>query len=345
MRMNDPDHSSGQRQPSAATEAASTLRVREVCKSFGAVRAVRGISFDLRQGEVVGLMGPNGAGKTTTIRMITGFFPPDAGSISVMGHDSVEDALAARRCIGSMPEAAPLYAEMAVEDYLDFRCRLFGLRRGERKAAVAKGLDRCRLGEVRRRRVGQLSKGFKQRVGLASALLHEPPIVVLDEPTDGLDPTQVRDARAMIRELAQSRTMLICSHVLPEVEQMCNRVILIAGGVVRADGTPAQIAARHGDGQVFTLEVKSKDGTARHLEGLFMKVQGVIDVLESRLPDGWTRLKVRTSAELSDPRERLAIAAADAELLVRELSPVAASLERAIVSLLEQPQGGPEDKP
>lgn len=338
-------HNPDQPRPPSVAGSTPTLCVRDVCKSFGAVRAVRGISFELCQGEVVGLMGPNGAGKTTTIRMITGYFPPDAGSISVMGHDSMRDSLAARRCIGSMPEAAPLYAEMAVEDYLDFRCRLFGLSRGERKAAVGKGLERCRLGEVRRRRIGQLSKGFKQRVGLASSLLHEPPIVVLDEPTDGLDPTQVRDARALIRELAQSRTMLICSHVLPEVEQMCSRVILIAGGVVRADGTPAQIAARSGDGQVFTLEVKSRDGTARHLEGLFMKVQGVADVLESRLPDGWTRLKVRTHAAMSDPRERLAVAADDAELVVRELSPVAASLERAIVSLLEEPAGVTEAKP
>lgn len=321
-----------------ATDTQPTLSVQGVTKSFGRVQAVRGVSFDLRRGEVVGLLGPNGAGKTTTIRMITGYMPPDDGRILVMGHDNVRDSLAARRCIGSLPEAAPLYAEMAVEDYLDYRARLFGLARADRRVAVAKGIDRCRLHDVRRRRVGQLSKGFKQRVGLASSLLHEPPIVVLDEPTDGLDPTQVRDARAMIRELAESRTMLICSHVLSEIEQMCSRVILIAGGRVRADGTPQQLAARSADGQLFTLEVRSRDGSSRHLEAIFMKVQGVVDVLESNLPDGWTRLKVRTRADLSDPRERLAAAASDADLLVRELSPASASLERAIVSLLESPE-------
>jgi len=322
----------------AGLDAAPTLSVQGVTKCFGGVWAVRGVSFDLRRGEVVGLLGPNGAGKTTTIRMITGYLPPDDGRILVMGHDNVRESIAARRCIGSLPEAAPLYAEMAVADYLDYRSRLFGLSRVERQRAVEKGIERCRLQDVRRRRIGQLSKGFKQRVGLASSLLHEPPIVVLDEPTDGLDPTQVRDARAMIRELAESRTMLICSHVLSEIEQMCSRVILIAGGRVRADGTPEQLAARSGGGQMFTLEVKSRDGAARHLEAIFMKVQGVADVLESTLPDGWTRLKVRTRPELSDPRERLAGAASAADLVVRELSPASASLERAIVSLLETPE-------
>src|SRR5712671_529060 len=181
------------------------IRVGSISKAFGRVQAVRRVSFEVPRGQVVGLLGANGAGKTTTIRMVTGFLPPDEGVITVEGFDTVRQSEQARRSLGYLPEAAPAYAEMAVEDYLDFRARLYSMRRAARKAGVERALGQCDLGSVRRRRVGQLSRGYRQRVGLAAAILHDPPVLVLDEPTSALDPRQIRHIRGLIRELAREK--------------------------------------------------------------------------------------------------------------------------------------------
>ncbi|MEK6703591.1 MAG: ATP-binding cassette domain-containing protein, partial [Planctomycetota bacterium] len=235
------------------------LSVQSVYKSFGSFAAVRGISFDLPKARVVGLLGPNGAGKTTTIRMITGFFPPDRGRVVVDGHDSVDDSIAARAAIGYLPESAPLYSEMSVRSFLDFRARLYSLRRPARVAAVARSIDRCWLASVQDKRIGHLSKGFRQRVGLAAALLHDPKVLVLDEPTNGLDPTQINETRRLIAELGQDRTLLISSHILPEVERVCDRVIIVIRGRVRADGTPAELTASTGQSRTYRIEVIAGD--------------------------------------------------------------------------------------
>jgi ABC-2 type transport system ATP-binding protein len=228
------------------------LCVRGVTKSFGSFRAVGGVggagggvgvgvSFEIAKGQIVGLLGPNGAGKTTTIRMITGMFPPDTGTITVNGSDTIDASIAARQAIGYLPESAPAYAEMAVEDLIDFRATLHGLPRRTRKAQVDRAIERCWLSDVRRRRVGHLSKGYRQRVGLAAAIVHDPKVLILDEPSNGLDPTQIAEMRRLIRELGQDRVVLVSSHILPEVEKTCDRVIIMIRGQVAADGTTASL--------------------------------------------------------------------------------------------------------
>ena len=219
------------------------IRVEGVSKYYGSFPAVRDVSFHVPKGQVVGLLGPNGAGKTTTIRMVTGFIPPTKGHISVNGFDTLRQTLDARRSLGYLPESTPLYPEMRVVDYLTFRARLFGVPARARRGAIAHALGKCWLNDVARKRIGQLSKGYKQRVGLAAALLHNPPVLVLDEPSSGLDPTQIYETRKLIRDLAKDRCVLVSSHILPEVERTCDRVLIIARGRLRADGTPGMLLA------------------------------------------------------------------------------------------------------
>ncbi|MCZ6834594.1 MAG: ABC transporter ATP-binding protein, partial [Planctomycetota bacterium] len=191
---------------------------QNLTKRFGRILAVDNLNFEIPQGQVVGFLGPNGAGKSTTIRMITGFLPPTAGRVLIDAHDVALHRRWVRSRIGYLPESAPLYGEMRVREYLKYRSKLFGVPRGKRKSAIDEALDQCGLKDVQRRPISQLSKGYKQRVGLAAALLHDPPVLVLDEPTVGLDPSQIREVRALIRKLAGSHTILVSTHILPEVE-------------------------------------------------------------------------------------------------------------------------------
>ena len=314
------------------------ISVREVHKSFGRVRAVRGVSFDLEPGRVAGLLGPNGAGKSTTIRMITGFLPPDRGGIEVCGHDTISGSLEARRQIGYLPESAPLYTEMSVQGYLDHRARLWRMPRADRRRAIDRCVDRCELRTVRRRRVGHLSKGFRQRVGLAAAMLHDPKVLVLDEPSNGLDPTQIVHTRRLVRDLAEGRTVLVSSHILAEVERTCDRVIVIAGGEVRADGPPADLSK----GRVkpsCIVEFRPRPDSAPAAIGvspestrwLSAAVPGA-DLAAEQIQGGWTRVRIEGAG---DCREPVAVAAAAAQVQIRELHVVTASLERLFIDLIE----------
>ena len=305
--------------------------VREIRKSFGRVDAVRGISFAIQPGEVVGLLGPNGAGKSTTIRIIAGYLTPDRGSVQIDGFDTHSDSLPARRRIGYLPESAPLYPEMSVAGYLDYRARLFGLDRPDRVKAIAAAMDRCRIADVARRRVGQLSKGYRQRVGLASALLHDPPVLILDEPSNGLDPSQIRETRSLVHELAESRTMIVCSHILPEVERLATRLIVIAGGRVRADAPLADLLGRQA-GRRLIVEVP---GDARQLTAALGEVRGIKQVDPAPTGDpAWTRLTIEVLPSAPDPRARIAeLAAATGGL--RELREERPSLERLFLDLVE----------
>jgi ABC-2 type transport system ATP-binding protein len=226
--------------------AGPMLELREMTKRFGAVRAVDAISFTVRQGEIVGFLGPNGAGKTTTMRILAGIFPPTSGEVRVAGHDALREPLACRRVVGYFPEHAPYYPELSVRGFLRFVARLKGLPRAARGDAVARVLADCGLEGVAHRRVGTLSKGYRQRVGLAQALCGDPPILILDEPTIGLDPAQVVEMRDLVGGLRGSRTVLFSSHILSEVEALCERVIVIAGGRIVGEGTPADLGARLG---------------------------------------------------------------------------------------------------
>ncbi len=222
------------------------LAAHDVTKRFGTVEAVTGVTFTIAEGEVVGFLGPNGAGKTTTMRMLAGIFPPTAGTLRVAGYDPLRDPLACRRAVGYFPEHAPYYPELSVCGYLGFVATLKRLPRTARADAVARVLAACGLEDVAHRRVGTLSKGYRQRVGLAQALCGDPPILILDEPTIGLDPAQVVDVRDLVRGLRGQRTVLFSSHVLSEVEAVCDRVIVIARGRIVGEGTAAELGARLG---------------------------------------------------------------------------------------------------
>jgi ABC-2 type transport system ATP-binding protein len=218
------------------------IEARGLSKRYGEVVAVDDVSFSVAPGEVVGFLGPNGAGKTTTMRMLTGFLPPTDGSAEIAGHDIFDEALAARRAIGYLPETPPLYPEMTVRSYVDYVARIKDVPRRERADAVARALDRCALSQVSDRVIGTLSKGFRQRVGLAQAIVHSPPVLILDEPTVGLDPIQIQEIRGLIAELASGEgddqhTIVLSSHILAEVEAICRRVILISEGRKSVDKT------------------------------------------------------------------------------------------------------------
>jgi ABC-2 type transport system ATP-binding protein len=216
----------------AVNQASSVIEVEGLAKRYGDFEAVRDLSFQIGAGEVVGFLGPNGAGKTTTMRMLTGFIPPTDGSIRIAGFDIFAEGLDARRSIGYLPETPPLYPEMTPKSYIEFVAKLKDVPRAKRKDAVDRALDLCGLEDVCRREIRQLSKGYRQRVGLAQAIVHDPQVLVLDEPTVGLDPMQIREIRSLIRDLAATggQTILLSTHILAEVEAICQRVILIQHG-------------------------------------------------------------------------------------------------------------------
>ena len=317
------------------------ISVRAVSKSFGGVRAVRGVSFEVARGEVVGLLGANGAGKTTTIRMIAGFLPPDAGSVSIDGQDTMDQSLAARRRIGYLPESAPAYAEMATEDYLGFRAKLYRLNRPGRRAAVERAMHLCDLAEVRRRRVGQLSRGYRQRVGLAAAILHDPPVLVLDEPTSALDPRQIRQTRSLVRDLAKDKAVLVSSHILPEVERTCDRVVIMARGEVRADASPAALLAKARGDAPYIVEVRGA-GEAAEWASLLRAIPGVAAVEREGPPsaDGWAAFRITAHPGRPDLREAIAQSAARGGLIVRELRREAMGLERLFLDMIEADADG-----
>jgi ABC-2 type transport system ATP-binding protein len=211
------------------------IRVDRLTKRYGAVKAVDRVTFEVGRGEIVGLLGPNGAGKTTTMRILTTFLPPTSGRAALAGHDVLDEPLEVRRRVGYLPESVPLYTEMRVREYLTFRAKLKDVARSRRRAAVDEVMARCQLAEVEHRVLGHLSKGFRQRVGLAEAMVHDPDILILDEPTAGLDPIQIREVRALIRELGDRHTILLSTHILSEVEAVCSRVIIIARGAIAED--------------------------------------------------------------------------------------------------------------
>jgi ABC-2 type transport system ATP-binding protein len=231
------------------------IQVSNLTKRYGSHTVVDDISFTVARGEIVGLLGPNGAGKSTTMRVLAGFMPATRGTVRVAGLDVFHDSDAVRRRIGYMPENNPLYPEMRVREYLIFRARLKGLGGRKSRERVTKVMAQCGLTDVNRRIIGQLSKGYKQRVGLADALVHEPELIILDEPTIGLDPYQIRSVRALIKSLAGAHTILISTHILPEVEMMCGRVLIMLDGRVLASDTPENLQQRMAGGSQVIAEI------------------------------------------------------------------------------------------
>ena len=250
------------------------IEVEAVTKSYGAFTAVEDLSFSVAQGEILGFLGPNGAGKTTTMRVLTGFFPPSSGRVRVAGHDIVEEPLDAKAKIGYLPETPPLYPEMTVEDYLDFvaRIKTRGLSEKERSKRVERALGRSALEDVRHKLTGRLSKGYRQRVGLAQALVHEPEVLVLDEPTAGLDPKQINETRELIKTLGGGHTVILSTHILSEVSMTCDRVVIINGGRLVAHGTPESLTEQFRTKTVLEVTVQGEEeailGTLRGVHGV-----------------------------------------------------------------------------
>ncbi len=303
------------------------IEVSGLSKHYGQYKAVDDISFTVAAGEIVGFLGPNGAGKTTTLRVLTCFHPATAGTARVAGYDVFKQSKQVRASIGYLPESVPLYREMRVREYLNFRGKLRGLDRGQRQQAIARAAERCWISDVLRRPISQLSKGYRQRVGLADALLHNPPVLIFDEPTVGLDPTQIRETRSLIRALAQDHTVILSSHILPEVEATCQRIVIIHRGRLVASGTPAELRERvSGRSRVIVELQADQAAVAAKLKALPGCRQPQFESV-----DGWLRVAVEPEG---DPRAALAELARQEQWPLRELRREVASLEDFFVNIV-----------
>ncbi len=265
------------------------VELDRLTRDFGPIRAVDEVSFTVHRGEVVGFLGPNGAGKTTTMRMITGYLLPTAGTARVMGHDVVEEPLAVKRRLGYLPEGAPLYGDMTVEALLRFVAAVRGFSGAEKRRRVAAAVERAQLAEVLHQPVDTLSKGYKRRVGLAQAILHDPPVLILDEPTDGLDPNQKYEVRRLVQEMAADKAIIVSTHILEEVEAVCTRAIVIARGRIVADAHPDELRARSPRHMALRVRLRgAPDGLADELRTLAAVRE--VETVASR--DGVTELLV-----------------------------------------------------
>ena len=244
------------------------IEVKALDKRFGPIHAVRNISFSVNHGEVLGFLGPNGAGKSTTMKMITGFLEPTDGTVLVNGHDVMTDPISVKAAIGYLPEGAPGYAEMTVVRFLEFVAEIRGLVGAERRQRIDKVIELIHLDSVLDQTIDTLSKGFKRRVGVAQALLHDPDVLIMDEPTDGLDPNQKHEVRSLIKEMAENKAIVISTHILEEVDAVCTRAIIIAAGQILFDGTPAELRAQS--------EIKDYDDAFRTITNRFYSSQGEV---------------------------------------------------------------------
>ncbi|MGF1577981.1 MAG: ATP-binding cassette domain-containing protein [Gemmataceae bacterium] len=277
----------------------SMLHVDRVSKFFGPIMALNNVSFDVGEGEIVGFLGPNGAGKSTMMRILTTYLPATQGIAKVAGYDVMTESMEVRQNIGYLPESVPLYGEMRVEEYLMYRAKLKGVSRRERPSRLEKVLAQCRVKEVRRRQIGTLSKGYRQRVGLADAMIHDPPILILDEPTAGLDPIQIRETLRLIKALGENHTIMLSTHILAEVEAICERVIIINAGRVSVQQTLEELETE----ALTVLEVR---GPREQVVKALQEVKGVTDVSTSDgdEEDEYALFEVQAEEE-ADLREEL----------------------------------------
>ena len=310
------------------------IEVKNLTKRFAGCAAVSDVSFTVAKGEVVGFLGPNGAGKSTTMRILACYLPASGGEAKVAGFDVFRHSLEVRRRIGYLPESTPLYPEMRVDEYLSYRAALKGVGSRRRRQRVSEVKELCGLTDVGRRIVGQLSKGYRQRVGMADALVHDPELVILDEPTIGLDPNQIRQVRDVIRNLAPKHTVLLSTHILPEAEMTCQRVLIINRGKIVASDSPDKLRTRLQGGREIVAELRGpKDVIVPKLS----KLVGVVRV-EAEPAGEWTSYRLACGAE--DVRADIFAAAAANGWTLRELRQERQSLEDIFVALTRTEQEG-----
>ncbi|MEI6377773.1 MAG: ATP-binding cassette domain-containing protein [bacterium] len=305
------------------------IKVEQLTKCYGPVKAVDSIDFEVSKGEIVGFLGPNGAGKSTTMKILAGFLPPTSGRAEVAGRDVFRESLRAREHIGYLPENVPLYPDMRVHEYLRYRAALKGVPGRRMNERVGDVLELCGLNDVAKKIIGRLSKGYRQRVGLADAMVHEPDLLILDEPTIGLDPNQIRLVRDLIRNLKRHHTILLSTHILPEVEMLCSRVIIINKGRIEALDSPQNLRARLGVAGHVLLEARVSDPKAAAAE--IRRVAGV-DSVSVRGDGAWTTFTIQASPG-ADPRELLYGHAVAQKWPLRELSRSAVSLEQVFAEV------------
>lgn len=310
------------------------IHVHELTKQYAGRVAVNRLSFDVEAGEIVGFLGPNGAGKSTTMKILSGYMPPTSGVAMVDGHDVFRQSLEVRRKVGYMPEMAPLYHDMRVKEYLHFRAELKGLRGRDMRFRTGEVMELCAVTDVRRRVIGNLSKGFKQRVALADALIHRPKLLILDEPTNGLDPTQIRAVRELLRSLKEQYTILLSTHILHEVEQTCDRVIMIHEGKIHACDTPRNLTRSLRATSLVHVELQSEKDVAGELETL----SGVRKVIPSKSDKGWRAYAMRVESQ-TDIREALMDLATAKGWRIRELHRQLPTLEDVFVELAAADSG------
>lgn len=313
------------------------INVNHLVKKYGLVTALNDVSFQVQKGEIVGLLGPNGAGKSTLMRVLTCFLPATEGQVEVAGCDVFSDPVGVRRAVGYMPESVPLYDDMRVLEYLRYRGTLKGLDGKRRRKRIADVVETCGLGDMRRRLIAKLSRGYRQRVGLADALLAQPRVLILDEPVANLDPAQIRQMRELIQHLGGEYTVLLSSHILSEVESLCPRVLIMRRGrIVASDAPERLIGAARGQDQIL---IEATGAEAAAMARCFRGVPHVVAVHTEALDEGWCRL-VCDVAQGADARGALFEAAAAEGLLLRELHRRPLNLEDVFIAVTSGPEVG-----
>jgi ABC-2 type transport system ATP-binding protein len=301
------------------------IEVESLTKDYGYTRAVDKVSFSVRRGEVLGFLGPNGAGKSTTMKILTCFLAPTAGRALVAGHDVFDDSLEVRKRVGYLPEDTPIYRDMTVVEFLQFAAEMRGMDRDKVDGRIKEIGTRCGLADVAGKLVGELSKGFRQRVGLAQAILHDPDIVILDEPTSGLDPNQIVEIRSLIKEIGREKTVILSTHILPEVQATCSRVVIISGGKLVADGTPTELRARERGGR-YRVVVESNGVPKDAIRDRLASLAGVTRCEAIAAEDG-SHAFALDAGGASDLRKPIFRAAVDNRWTLLELGRESASLE------------------
>jgi ABC-2 type transport system ATP-binding protein len=313
------------------------IDVEHLSKVYGSTSAIQDVTFRAEPGEILGLLGPNGAGKTTTMRILSGYLPASHGTARVAGYEVHESPMAVRQRIGYLPESPPLYPDMTVEGYLNFVARIKGVASGDRPAKIDSALQRCNLQEKRNVHIRKLSKGFRQRVGIAQAIVHDPPAIILDEPTVGLDPRQIIEIRNLIKNLAGQTTVLLSTHILPEVSMTCDRIAIINKGRVVSSGSPEDLAVQLAGGRGYELEV---EGERSHIAEQLQRVEQLSAVqwlTTESLPAQRHKLRVNTEAG-TDVGKQLAQALVNANIGLYEMRRVGASLEDVFLQLTTEEQ-------